>query len=61
MKTTPYIQPPEGGKELYDGVHAMIKLARWAYEKALEEGFTSAQSLSIAQTYLSGMMAIAMK
>lgn len=57
MKTTPYVEPPEGGKDLFDALHAMVKLSRWAYEKALEEGFTPNQSMELAKTLISATMA----
>ena len=43
-------------KKLFDGVLISVKFARWAYEAALKEGFTSNQSMQIATSYMQSLM-----
>lgn len=43
-------------QKMFDGVLVSVKFARWAYEAALKEGFTSSQSMQIATSYIQSLM-----
>ena len=47
---------PEEVKGMYDAIRVTIKFARWAYLSALEEGFTEAQSMQVANAYVQSML-----
>lgn len=46
-------------KAMYDSVRVCIKFSRWAYEAALEEGFTPNQAMQIASTYINSLTSAA--
>lgn len=50
---------PKDVQEMFDGLHAVIKFSRWAYECAIKEGFTEAQAMEIAKSYIHAMMNVA--
>lgn len=43
-------------KEIWDNIHALMKMTRWTYELALQEGFSAAQSLDLSKSYISTML-----
>ena len=47
---------PQEAKAMYDGVHALVKICRWTYEKAVEEGFTTSQAMELSNTYMSAVV-----
>lgn len=49
---------PNEAKEMYDAIRVTIKLARWAYLSALEEGFTEAQAMQVANEYVRSMLTV---
>lgn len=56
-----YVELPPEAKEMYDGVHAIIKMCRWTYEKAIEEGFTTSQAMELSNTYMRSIMSLGSK
>lgn len=56
-----YVELPPEAKEMYDGLHAIIKMCRWAYEKAIEEGFTTSQAMELSNTYMRSIMSLGSK
>ena len=56
MKEGVNTELPKEAKEFYDGLHVMVRLSRWVYEKGLEEGFTPNQSLELSKTYMAVML-----
>ena len=46
---------PDEAKAMCDGIRVTIKLARWAYLAALEEGFTEAQSMQVANALIEAL------
>ena len=56
-----YVELPPEAKEMYDGVHAIIKMCRWTYEKAIEEGFTTSQAMELSNTYMRSIMYLGSK
>lgn len=40
---------------LKDGITAVIKTSRWAYEAAIAEGFSPAESLQISIAYMTAL------
>lgn len=49
---------PDEVKGMYDAIRVTIKFARWAYLAALEEGFTEAQSMQVANAYVQSMLSV---
>lgn len=49
---------PNEAKDMYDAIRVTIKFARWAYLSALEEGFTEAQSMQVANEYVRSMLTV---
>lgn len=49
---------PDEAKSMYDAIRVTVKFARWAYLAALEEGFTSAQSMQVANAYVQSMLSV---
>ena len=47
---------PDEAKAMCDGIRVTIKFARWAYLAALEDGFTEAQSMQVANEYIRSML-----
>ena len=45
-------------KAMYDGIRVTMKFARWAYLSALEEGFTEAQAMQVANEYVRSMLTV---
>ena len=43
---------PEEAQKIYKNVHASVKILHWVFQKALEEGFSERQALSICELYL---------
>jgi hypothetical protein len=56
MKQIEVSELPKEAQDTFNAVHVIIRLSRFAYEKALEEGFTPAQSLEMSKQYLDSMM-----
>ena len=56
-----YVELPPEAKEMYDGLHAIIKMCRWTYEKAIEEGFTTSQAMELSNTYMRSIMSLGSK
>lgn len=56
-----YVELPPEAKEMYDGVHAIIKMCRWTYERAIEEGFTTSQAMELSNTYMRSIMSLGSK
>ena len=43
---------PEEAQKIYKNVHASVKILYWAFQKALEEGFSEKQALEVCALYL---------
>ena len=49
---------PKEAKDMYDAIRVTIKLSRWVYLSALEEGFTEAQAMQVANEYVRSMLTL---
>lgn len=43
---------------MYDGIRVTMKFARWAYLSALDEGFTEAQAMQMANEYVKSILTV---
>ena len=48
-------------KEIWDNIHALMKMTRWTYELAVNEGFSSEQALDISKSYIQTMLMLGKK
>lgn len=48
----------EEAKSMLDAIRVTIKFSRWAYLAALEEGFTEAQAMQVANEYVRSMLTV---
>lgn len=56
MKDDQFNDIPDEVKRIYDSLHASIKIMRWIFIKAIEEGFSEEQALHICGIYLGSMI-----
>lgn len=49
----------ETQQNMYDAIAVTIKTARWAYELALQEGFSKDEALKISIAYMGNLLNVA--